>query len=891
MQFFRRALTPLCNKCGLDKQCLTPKQPIYGRGEKGILIVGTSPSPEEDYTGRREESRDHDLLKGALGNLGIDLERDCWWINAVNCIPYNKKQERRAPTDTEMDSCRPMLQKALRDLKPSTIVLFGEFAIKSLYTPEGLQFLKVEQYRGKRIPDAKIGAWVTATYGIEEMVAEDYNQNKRMIFDFDINNAASLVSLPVPVKIDYDSRVHILTEFKDVEFVLNQVIDGVPEYFVHDYEANTFKPYRDFARLYSMSFKTALDAHAFSFPVHWPGHWSNEQEGIVSALIRRILSHRRIGKIAHNMGMEDSWAAVRLEVVVAPWLWDTMISQHILDTTPNTKGLKDQAWFRYGVHGYDDEVEPYLKSAAGTEKNTIHKAPKHLILHYGGLDSVFTEKLFLDQRDEIQYKAQDDPIYSNVNTLFKEGGIVLNRISQRGFRVDEEFYTEQATALTAEIEKTTTALLNSREARAFRAETGRQIKLNSSDDVRFLLTNILGYTVDKRTKTDQEAMDKETLQEIGTRFAKNLLSLRKADKILGTYVAPFLKGAVDGRIHPNFNLHVARSGRSSSSAPNFQNLPKRDPLSKRYVRRGIIPDPGFHFCEADYSSLEVRIFACHCLDPVLIDYVNDPTTDMHRDQCVDLFMLPNQEYVSKAMRGDIKAGWVFAEFYGSYYKSCARKMWDTMISPRKIKLRDPVTGKDGPTLMDHLDDMGIRCHADFEAYLKDYEENNFWARFAVTKEYQKNAFKEYQRKGYIETKWGFRRGGFLSRNKIINTPTQGTGFQNLLWSLVEMDKQRRREKWQSFFVGQIHDSINSNIHPDELQYVLDVHHYTMCERIRELHDWIIVPLEIEVAIAPVDAPWYDTKDYIRIQDGTWVQKDKYKQNDAGLWFPRDEIAA
>ena len=890
MQFFKRVLMPTCSKCGLNGRCSTHQMPLYGQGHRGILLIGTSPSPEEDAAGMRGVGPEYELLQEMFQGTGIDLEQDCWRIDAVNCVSYNRNGDRRPPTDNEVDACRPMLQKVVRDLKPTTVILMGNAALKSFYGApgSGYQYLSVERYMNQRIPDSKNGAWVTAIYAPEYMVDNDFNQNLRMVYDFSFSAVFDCIESPPPQVIDYDSRVQILTEFKDVCGVLEEVLAKVPERFTHDYEANCVKPHWPLAKLYSMSFKTPLDAHAFSFPVHWPGHWSNEQETIIDGHIRRILQHRRIGKVAHNMSMEDGWGAKHLGALVAPWKSDTMISQHIICTERNTKGLKDQAWFRYGVHGYDDAVEVYLKSK-GTYNN-IHKAPKPLILHYGGLDSLFTDMLYCDQRAYIEEQAKDDPKYLAVDDLFKRGGVVLNRISQRGFRIDTAFYEEQTVKLQEEIAKLSERLLGGREAKLFKRDTGRVMRLDSSDDLRYLLVNVMKYKIDKRTGADKEAVDKEILTEIGSRFAKNMLAYRKAGKILSTYVSPFTKLAVDERIHPSFNLHVARSGRSSSSEPNFQNLPKRDPLAKQYVRKGIIPDEGFHFCEADYSSLEVRIFACHCLDPVLIDYVNDPTTDMHRDQCVDLFMLDGPDYVSKSMRGDMKAGWVFAEFYGSYYKSCARKMWDGMILPEKICLNDPLTGGKGVTLKQHLDNKGIRCHADFEAYLEDYEKNKFWARFAVTKEYQMNAFKEYQRKGYIETKWGFRRGGFLSKNKIINTPTQGTGFQNLLWSLVEMDRIRQKEKWLSFFVGQIHDSINSNIHPSELQYVLDMHHYIMCERIRELNDWIIVPLEIEVAIAPVNAPWYDTKDFIRIQTGEWVQKDLYKQDEHGDWFPK-EVAA
>jgi DNA polymerase I-like protein with 3'-5' exonuclease and polymerase domains len=77
----------------------------------------------------------------------------------------------------------------------------------------------------------------------------------------------------------------------------------------------------------------------------------------------------------------------------------------------------------------------------------------------------------------------------------------------------------------------------------------------------------------------------------------------------------------------------------------------------------------------------------------------------------------------------------------------------------------------------------------------------------------------------------------------------------LQWSLVELDEIAEKEQWKTKIIGQIHDSILFDTYPPELEHVIKTVHYISTQKIREVNEWIIVPLIIEVESAPVDAPW------------------------------------
>ena len=65
----------------------------------------------------------------------------------------------------------------------------------------------------------------------------------------------------------------------------------------------------------------------------------------------------------------------------------------------------------------------------------------------------------------------------------------------------------------------------------------------------------------------------------------------------------------NGILRPNFNNGGTRTGRSSSSNPNFQNLTNEegDEDLEFIIRRAIIPRPGYCFFMPDYDQMEYRV--------------------------------------------------------------------------------------------------------------------------------------------------------------------------------------------------------------------------------------------------------------------------------------------
>ena len=100
----------------------------------------------------------------------------------------------------------------------------------------------------------------------------------------------------------------------------------------------------------------------------------------------------------------------------------------------------------------------------------------------------------------------------------------------------------------------------------------------------------------------------------------------------------------------------------------------------------------------------------------------------------------------------------------------------------------------------------------------------------------------------------------MNDREVSNYPIQSTAFTILLDSLIRINGIAKEEKWKTKITGQIHDSILLDIHPDEEEYVLKTCLYIMSERMRELYDWITVPIPVEVELTGTDRPWFEKKE-------------------------------
>lgn len=311
---------------------------------------------------------------------------------------------------------------------------------------------------------------------------------------------------------------------------------------------------------------------------------------------------------------------------------------------------------------------------------------------------------------------------------------------------------------------------------------------------------------------------------------------------------------------------------NSSQNPNFQNIPARDKESMKICRQAIVPRPGHQFVSFDFVGIEVAVSACYHKDPEMLRYLDDPKSDMHSDTAHTIFLLDDfDEQIQDAggmklipelysLRYAAKNGFVFPQFYGDYYGNCAFSLacdWGR-LPPGKWKRGQGVLLPGDINLSDHLIAKGLHSLHEFTDHIERIEDDFWNKRFKVYGKWKKEWYAKYQEDGHFDMLTGFRCQGLMRRNEAINYPVQGPAFHCLLWTFIETDRIMRKEQWDSKLVGQIHDYLLIDAHPNETQHVIDVVRHIVRRRLTRAWPWIIVPLEVEVEVGPVDGSWVET---------------------------------
>jgi len=450
--------------------------------------------------------------------------------------------------------------------------------------------------------------------------------------------------------------------------------------------------------------------------------------------------------------------------------------------------------------------------------------------------------------------------------LLHNGILALSHAEQQGFRVDLDYIKKKKVQLTRRMDKLEQDFKQTNFFKHWEHSMGGKANINSPTQLASFLYGVKKLKPPKYTPSGQGSTDEDSLTQLNIPELNLLLERDKLKRLRDVNLDGFSREQVNGYIHPFFNLHLARTYRSSSDHPNFQNIPKRDEQSMQICRGALYPRPGHQLLEIDYSGIEVRVAACYHKDSTMLKYINDPKSDMHRDMAIQIFML--DEYDKSAhniLRQAVKNGFVFPEFYGDYYKKCAINMacnWGKLPQGKWKAGQGIEIGTFLPIfLSDHLISKGIKSLDAFTEHIKKIEQDFWENRFSEYSEWKDRWYNTYKKYGYIDTLTGFRCSGVMGKNDVINYPVQGSAFHCLLWSFTEIDNTQIKSKWDTKLVSQIHDSAILDVNPNERDYITEACYNITTKELPKAWPWIITPMDVEMELCPVDAPWSQKEKY------------------------------
>ena len=593
-----------------------------------------------------------------------------------------------------------------------------------------------------------------------------------------------------------------------------------------DYETTGLKPHKPGHEIVAISFSNGEVSYAF--PVF--------KEIDFRSCLWGLLGKPHVKKIAHNIRFEASWTFNVLKYELSGIYWDTMIAEHCLNNTSKI-GLKYLAEKYFGVANYEADMSCYLECSTTNEDkdgkngfNSIFQAPIDKLLLYNAMDSLLTFKLYLLQKAKLNGKLKDGFHF------LMEGVETLRKFHENGIKINPDILEVQKGKARRKMERVEWEISESEEVKLW--DGCQPFNFNSNKDLPHLLFDIAKIQPVVFTDGGKPSVDEEALGKIKSPLTEKILEWRKWKKASGTYLSQFEREQVDGVVRSYLNLNTVDTFRSSGDSPNIQNIYKRDPEMKKFIRSFIVPTKGNRFIEYDYKAAEVCVSACYNKDPKLLEYVRNPGSDMHRDVGCQLFFR-TPETLTKAERGTAKNGFVFPVFYGSYFKNTAPSIWE-QLSEETIA---------------HLKCNGIGNLIAFTRHVEKIEKDFWNNRFPVYAKWKNEQWDRYEKNGFVELYTGFRCTGRMDKKQTSNYPIQGSAFHCLLWYAIEVQKEIEKRKMKSRLIYEIHDALVADVVPEE-EAELDrlVWDYGT-QKIRAHWPWIIVPLTIEKERSAVDGSW------------------------------------
>jgi DNA polymerase-1 len=340
-------------------------------------------------------------------------------------------------------------------------------------------------------------------------------------------------------------------------------------------------------------------------PVRGPEKQKKLDEPDVLKKLKPLLEDASISKVGHNIKFEMAWLhhhGIRMQGVVG----DAMLASYLLQAGERSHSLADLA------RRHLNHSPMPLSKLAGEGKfarrvETINTA--ELAQHFGEEIDISLRLCNLLDKELVEKKLE--PIYRDLELPLIG---VLMEMEETGICLDVQ--------LLKDLSREYTVLSKKLEEDIFRL-AGRSFNIDSPMQLREILFVELKLPKGKKTaQTGEASTNQEVLEDLaaeGHELPKLIIAYRQLTKLQGTYLDA-LPAQVDvrtHRIHCQFNQTVAATGRLSSTNPNLQNIPMRTDQG-RVIRKAFVAGEGYTLVTADYSQIELRVFAHLSEDAALL---------------------------------------------------------------------------------------------------------------------------------------------------------------------------------------------------------------------------------------------------------------------------------
>lgn len=753
-----------CENCPLKDEPI-----VYGVGpdDAKYVIVGEAPGAKEVKTGVPFIGPSGRLLDKVLDHHGIDRETEVFITNTVLCRPPLKDGKNTAPKAPAVKACKDRLIYDIESHIPEGVLALGGPAAKTLLaSKKGITELRVGGIKESPLFDRP----VVATFHPAAALRNPDN------FPSIISDVGKLIGNIGTIGWE-PPKVDVIDDWTESQYALALAVQ-YPLVVLDIENAPPFNRHHPDLLCIGMTHK---EGHAYVYTKRICDDLRFRR------LLNKAYGDTRWGYQNGKYDIQHLWGAGISSARVDE---DTMLAHYATDERKRTHSLEQLATEFLGAPNYKTEAKVGLD-----DDEDLSHLPPDLLYKYNGTDTDSTFKLLPILRKEMV----SDDVLGVYERFLIPGANALAKAEYLGIHVDESYLDELdeelSTMLVDKEETTSKWVANPRSPQQIKRAFGE------------ILSADFDQSTDKLHLT--ALIEKDPMGEVAD-LARAILSYRDSHKEHSTYVRGMKKRVVGGRIHSQFNLHVAETGRLSSSKPNMQNI------KTGRLRKMFIADEGHVLLSADYSAIELRIAAVFFRtlgDPWLFEqFANN--RPLHKEMATKLFKhaeflnVPDDDWPL-----DIKKKYIQGK------TTTFSILFEIMAPSLAARLRIPIR-------------QAQRLITDWKANVPGLE--LYWAKVR----------QEVLEQSYLRSHYGRLRRFWLitSENKhevfkqAYNFPIQSPASDICLDSLIELSPV-------TSILVPVHDSITFQVLKEELEFQQRLIQRTM----EDVPDWPIhFPVEMKV---------------------------------------------
>ena len=521
--------------------------------------------------------------------------------------------------------------------------------------------------------------------------------------------------------------------------------------------------------------------------------------------LKPILEDAGIIKIGQNIKFDMTVLHRAANINIFP-IEDTMVMSFVLDAGKEIG------------HGMDNLSRTYLNltpisyseiTGKGKEKISFDYVSIEDALKYSAEDADITLRLYYFLKNKL-HKEKMFSVYEYIERPLPN---IVSEIERKGVIINKEYLNNLSKIFEEKILPIENLIYSI---------SGEKFNIASPKQLGEVLFNKLGIKGGKKNKSGLFSTSADILEkhaEEGNKIASLVLEYRGLQKLKNTY-SDALQNQINEntkRVHTQYNLTGAMTGRFSSSNPNLQNIPIRSE-NGRAIRKAFIVPKNSKMVSFDYSQIELRLLA-EVAEVKTLKAAFSEGRDIHALTASQVFSV-ELDSVSQEIRRQAKAI-NFGIIYGLSAHGLAKQLGINRVQSKE--------------------------------YIETYFE-----QYPGIKSYMESTI-EYARKfGFVKTLFG--RKCFIPRindknpmirayaeRQAINAPLQGAAADILKRAMRKLYILLQKFNFKSSMILQVHDELVLEIPEEELEKIVPLIKDVMISA-PEPYYFMKVPLDVDVGI-------------------------------------------